>query len=157
MAARDSEQEDHFNLLPFIAILMCVLGTELLVTMSVATISLGAGAAEGWMPAEDPKRPTKNPVLIEWDGQVAVIHRANSLERVAITLVGGNTPPELENLLTQMAGNSNTDYALFAVRPSGFENYYRLAAEFKARRIDVGFEPIEQGKRVRLTAKGGHK
>ena len=46
MALRGSQQEDHFDLLPFIAILMCVLGTELLVTMSMAALSLGVGARE---------------------------------------------------------------------------------------------------------------
>ena len=38
---------------PFIAIMMCLLGTLLLVTMSMAAINIGAGAGEGWVPAPD--------------------------------------------------------------------------------------------------------
>ena len=74
MPERDSGQEDHFNLLPFIAILLCVLGTELLVTMSMATISLGVGAVEGWVQDKDPAHATKNPTLIEWDGKEATVN-----------------------------------------------------------------------------------
>jgi hypothetical protein len=147
---RGSQQEDHFDLLPFIAILLCVLGTELLVTMSMATISLGVGVGEGWIATRDPTRPTKNPVLIEWDGQTAVIHRRGGRESLAVSFQGNDTPPELRPLLEEMSKRRATDYALFAVRPTGFENYYRLASEFKDRQVDVGYEPIEQGKSVRL-------
>ncbi|MBN1395263.1 MAG: hypothetical protein JW959_09585 [Pirellulales bacterium] len=69
---------DHFDLLPFIAILMCVLGCLLLVTMSMAAISVGVDVGkrgEGWTvagPVEEGRR--KTPVLIEWDGGAAVIH-----------------------------------------------------------------------------------
>jgi len=150
MPARGSPQEDHFDLLPFIAILLCVLGTELLVTMSMATISLGVGAGEGWIPTRDANRPTKNPLLIEWDGETAVIHRPGGRESLTVSFHGNDTPQELKPLLDEMARRRDTDYALFAVRPTGFENYYRLAGEFKERQVDVGYEPIEQGKPVRL-------
>ena len=39
-------EQDHFDLLPFIAIMMCLPGTLLLVTMSMAAINIGAGAGE---------------------------------------------------------------------------------------------------------------
>ena len=55
-------------------------------------------------------------------------------------------------VINELASRRETDYALFAVRPSGFENYYRLAQMFKARGIDVGDEPVEQGKKIRLKA-----
>lgn len=37
------ESEDHFDLLPYIAILMCVMACLLLVTMGLASTSLGSG------------------------------------------------------------------------------------------------------------------
>jgi hypothetical protein len=154
MAERESEQEDHFNLLPFIAILMCVLGTELLVTMSMATISLGAGAGEGWVPSHQPGTSPKTPILIEWDGNVAIIHRADKRLRVAVVFPETGGPPELEPFFQEMASRRDSDYALLAVRPSGFENYFRLVNEFRKRKIDVGYEPIEQGKSVRVVLAG---
>lgn len=152
MPESDSGQEDHFNLLPFIAILLCVLGTELLVTMSMATISLGVGAGEGWVPSKDPTKSTKAPILIEWDGKVATVQRKSGDEKIPVTFVEDGPPPALKGLLDELYARRESDYALFAVRPSGFENYFRLAAVFRKRGIDVGDEPVEQGKRVRLTA-----
>jgi biopolymer transport protein ExbD len=145
---RESHQADHFDLLPFIAILMCVLATELLVTMSMATISLGVGAAEGWIPAKDPNHPSKIPVLIEWDGETALVHRGRLRQTLRVP------SPQLEDFLKEMAAHRDTDYALFAVRPAGFESYYRFAEEFRKRGIAVGFEPVEPGKSVRLASEG---
>jgi biopolymer transport protein ExbD len=152
MPERDSGQEDHFNLLPFIAILLCVLGTELLVTMSMATISLGVGAVEGWVQDKDPAHATKNPTLIEWDGKEATVQRQDRDEKFPLALDSKTLPPEFAVVINELASRRETDYALFAVRPSGFENYYRLAQMFKARGIDVGDEPVEQGKKIRLKA-----
>ena len=148
---RESHQADHFDLLPFIAILMCVLATELLVTISMATISLGVGAAEGWIPARDPNHASKTPVLIEWDGKTAIIHRGRLRETIQVP------SPQLEDFLKEMTSHRETDYALFAVRPAGFESYYGLADEFRQRGISVGFEPVEPGKPVRLANEGGGK
>jgi hypothetical protein len=153
MIGRDSQQEDHFNLLPFIAILMCVLGTELLVTMSMAALSLGAGATEGWVPAVDSTRTTKTPVLVEWDGRKALIHRGKAREELAVAL-DKTPPPAIARFLDEMASQRETAYVLFAVRPGGFENYYQLAQAFRERKIAVGFEPIEQNKAVRLEQGG---
>ncbi len=41
---------DHFDLLPFISILMCVLGCLLLVTISMASLTMGLDAGEAWLP-----------------------------------------------------------------------------------------------------------
>ena len=43
---RTRKSADHFDMLPFIAILMCTLGTLLLVTLSMAAVNLGPGAGE---------------------------------------------------------------------------------------------------------------
>jgi hypothetical protein len=156
MTSREPAREDHFDLLPFIAILMCVLATELLVTMSMSTISVGAGAAEGWVPTIDPERPGKVPVLVEWDGEAAVLHADEARERIALEVQGGQPSAGLDRLLKYIEPRRDTHYALFAVRPRGFENYFRLAGEFRKRNITIGDEPVEQGKTIRL-GNGGKK
>src|SRR5947209_7863817 len=129
-----SEDADHFDLLPFIAILMCTLGCLLFTTLSVAALSLGTGAAEGWIPVVDPKRPHKTPVLIEWDERLTTIHRDRRVIVARWSQAGwealtGDTPagsggaahppPEVRSLLDDLARHRETDYALFAVRPAG--------------------------------------
>ena len=169
--------QDHFDLLPFISIMLCLLGTLLLVTMSMAAISLGAGAGEGWIPEPGQASAGKTPILVEWDGTTAVWHKGQALVRIQaagqtefiqlggtwfhirrgegkelnLELLNG-APPRgpLDDLLDELAAKHATHYALFAVRPSGFDSFPRFSAQFRARNIDIGYEPIEQTKPVRL-------
>jgi len=145
---RNGDNKDHFDLLPFIAILMCVLGSLLLVTISIAALSIGPGVGEGWVPTRDPNKQTKTPVLIEWDGKIATIHQEG--KKIQAQWVESNTDKTLLNFIDELAAKSGTHYALFAVRPSGFHNFQMFADLFRTRQIDVGYEPIKQEKPVRL-------
>jgi hypothetical protein len=162
---RDDQSTDHFDLLPFIAILMCVLGCLLLVTMSIAALSIGPGVGEGWVMTRDRQAAVKTPILIEWDGTTATIHRQGqkaklqwsrpSRIRLGDTWFTLEDKPnadreELNKFLDEITKLKQTHYALIAVRPSGFGNFNRLANEFRSRDIDVGYEPIQQDKAVRL-------
>jgi len=157
---------DHFDLLPFIAILMCLLGALLLITISMTAFNLGPGAGEGWIPMKDTLKITKTPILIEWDGVTAVIHKQNKKiyaewsNSTLLPVFQGDTyvyksdstklDPMLWNIISELERERENKYALFAVRPSGFKNFYKFAGEFRNRNIDVGKEPMEQGKKVRL-------
>lgn len=162
---KNGEGKDHFDLLPFIAILMCVLGCLLLVTMSIAALSIGPGAGEGWIPERGRQNTSKTPVLIEWDGTNATFElqgrrvRAKWSEPPRILLDGvwylaptnsRALNPDVQKLLDELAQRRATHYALFAVRPSGFESFNRFLYQFRDRQIDVGYEPIQQSKSVRL-------
>lgn len=162
----EDQSKDHFDLLPFIAILMCVLGCLLLVTMGVAALSIGPGVGEGWIPTRDPKTESKKPILIEWDGTTATIHRdgrrvqakwskpsgvlLSDGEWYELKQEPGSESPELRRFLDELKNQRATHYALFAVRPSGFASFNRFADEFRRFKIDVGYEPIKQEKAVRL-------
>jgi hypothetical protein len=168
-----SAEQDHFDLLPFIGIMMCLLGTLLLVTMSMAAINL-LQPGEGWVPQPEPG--DKIPVLIEWDGEYAVWHSDHGLQKIredfdeydhlsngmwmhyppkgSAETVSGPKPNALDPLVDSLVSHHDTLYALFAVRPSGFKNFHRFAGRFTdrdgKRRVDIGSEPLEQGKPVRL-------
>ncbi len=171
MASADtrSAEQDHFDLLPFIAIMMCLLGTLLLVTMSMAAINVGAGAGEGWVPAQD--AGAKTPVLIEWDGRYALWHSDRGTQSIeedftqyvntasgwirilpigTAMKVSGPRPSPFDPLIDYLDAHRKTHYALIAVRPSGFHNFRRFASRFENRQIDLGSEPVDQGKPVHL-------
>lgn len=159
---RPTDQVDHFDLLPFIAILMCTLGCLLLVTVGSAALTLSR-PGEGWVPMPDSTRPQKTPVLIEWDGLLATIHRNGRKEvatwsrRPTVEFGGerylkdedGAIGQALTKLLDELQADASR-YALIAVRPSGFENFDLFAYAFRRRKIDVGYEPVEQGRRIHL-------
>jgi biopolymer transport protein ExbD len=169
LSGRPSAEQDHFDLLPFVGIMMCLLGTLLLVTMSVAVINIGAGAGEGWVPQLD--KDSKIPVLVEWDGKYAVWHAGNDIRTIEENFieytpvngtwvrydpdgrghpVNGPQPNPLDPLVNYLQSHESTHYALFAVRPSGFKNFRRFASRFEDRQIEIGSEPLDQGKSVRL-------
>jgi hypothetical protein len=171
-----SKATDHFDLLPFIAILMCTLGTLLLVTLSMAAVNLGPGAGETWIPTPDASRPTKIPVLFQWDGNTLVVDRENVRTQIKIPLeLYIQTPDgsqeekaakeqvdagfaQLESdVLEDLERQRETHYALFAIRPSGFNSFGGFRNRFQKRNISIGTEPIEQGKPVKMIEKKAQK
>jgi hypothetical protein len=150
MTADRNSSVEHFDMLPFIGLLMCVMGVLLFVTLSVAALALGPNVKEGWLPLDAQDRK-KTPILVEWDGKLAVIHDGNQLKSIdAFLESSGKATSEFLNFLTETTAKRKTHYILFAVRPSGFRNFQLLADEFRGKKVDVGYEPIQQDKNVRL-------
>jgi len=143
---------EYFDMLPFIAILMCTLGSLLYVTLIVASLCIGPGAGEIWVQGHGKDQPHKIPVLIEWDGRVATVHRAGRRDRAAweVSQQGAASASPLVGILAELERRKETHYALFAVRPAGFKTFNLFADEFRQRHIDVGYEPIEEGRPVHL-------
>ena len=56
----------------------------------------------------------------------------------------------MDPLIDYLESRRASHYALFAVRPGGFGNFRRFASRFENRKIEIGSEPIDQGKPVRL-------
>jgi hypothetical protein len=166
---REALSKDHFDLLPFIAVLMYTLGCLLLVTMSMAALSIGPGVGEGWIPIRDPKLASKIPILIEWDGTTAILHLEGRKIPIKWSKPSGIRLPDgrwlalpaeqegdsakFQKFLDELEAKRETHYALFAVRPPGFATFNRFAAEFRRRNITIGSEPIAHGKPVRLFRK----
>jgi hypothetical protein len=153
MRRRDGTS-DHFDLLPFIAILMCVLGCLLLVTISVAAITMGFGSNEVWIPApSDPGETSKIPILCEWDGKTAIFHMGRvttSTTWVPPDDSSADPNPEFSKVTDDIKSENSTHYILIAVRPSGFANFDDFAAEFRRKDIAIGYEPIGQGRPLEL-------
>lgn len=145
-------------MLPYIALLMCLLGSLLLITMSMASINIGAGAGEGWISPLGSSDTKKTPLLVEWDGEKVSIQDPKGLKQISLgretrtwwNSNGDFKSREMLDFLEEMARQREGSYVLFAVRPSGFGNFQVMAHEFRTKKVDIGYEPIEQGKAVRL-------
>jgi len=149
----------HFDMLPFIALMMIVLATLLFITMTMASLNIGIGAAEGWIPSTKQGDNNKIPILVEWDGETAIIQKPTGWKHIDLGKTSRDwwAPPnwefkndEMLSFLNEMINKKETHYVLFAVRPSGFDNFSSLVSEFRNNNVNVGYEPIEQGKRIRL-------
>ena len=156
--SRPRPNQEHFDLLPFIAIMMIVLAVLLFITMTMASLNVGAGAAEGWIPTKTQGTNNKIPILVEWDGQTAIIQKPSGHRRVVLgkeitrwlSSEGRFRNGEMREFSSEMTLQRNTHYVLFAVRPSGFRNFQALASAFRHAGVNVGYEPIEQSKRIQL-------
>jgi hypothetical protein len=145
---------DHFDLLPFISILMCVLGCLLLVTISMSAISMGAGATEAWtthgLGAAGKTAPAKEPILVDWDGKIARFQ----LEDRELTGEWSAENPDgnrvFQGALRIATSKKASSYLLVAVRPSGFATLVPLLDVLRTTGLDVGYEPVEQGRAVSL-------
>ena len=158
-APQSQGEQEHFDLLPFIALMMIVLAVLLFITMTMAALNVGAGAAEGWIPTKTKDAAnSKIPILVEWDGETAIIQRPSGHQKITLgrevrrwwnsDWQFRNT--EMRRFWNDMKSQATTHYVLFAVRPSGFENFQTLASEFRSAGVSVGYEPVEQTKRIRL-------
>lgn len=164
MRTDSSIAEDRFDLLPYISILMCLLGTLLLMTMSMATVYLKNPGAV-WVPQARTTEHGQVPVLVEWDGSIASVHDRAGVTRIVLGLEprrwwrsdGSFSNPHMVAFVDAMAARSASEYVLFAVRPSGFETFQTLAHEFRKRKVAVGYEPIEQHKSVRMRSEEGQR
>ena len=145
---------DHFDLLPFISILMCVLGCLLLVTISMSAISLGAGATEAWsthgIGAAGKTLSPKDPILVEWDGKIAIFQLGNREVRGEWAAEKPDGAPAFQAALKSAIARKASSYLLVAVRPSGFATLLPLLDVLRTTGLDVGYEPVEQGRAVAL-------
>lgn len=157
--SRHHKLADHFDLLPFISILMCTLGALLLITFSVGAINL-LNPRIGIVPIISTNTNARVPVAIEWDGAVALLHRGQERDpiRIGVSYEDGEVKveendtdgPAFKTLVDDLVTRSNTTYALFIVRPSGFESFPLVNLLFSSRGIQTGYEPFEEDQTVEI-------
>lgn len=135
-----------FDLFPFLSILACVLGCLLLVVMVTVALSVGPGAAQI---IEIEGTSDKTPVVIEWDGTSVVLHPEKVRVSAAAALAkdGRNDSP-FGKLLDRLEAKKKESYVFVLVRPSGFDNFGTLRAAVGRRKLDIGYEPIEQHRSI---------
>ena len=147
---------DHFDLLPFISILMCVLGCLLLVTISMSAISIGAGAAESWTPqalgVEGKVAPPKEPILVEWDGKIATFQLPKRSVRGEWSEASPKGNPAFQGALKTAVLRKDRSYLMVAARPSGFATLLPLLDVLRESGLEVGYEPVEQARAVTLAS-----
>jgi hypothetical protein len=151
------------NLFPMFNILVCTLGVLIFVLFVVVTLSLGAGRSVRVIPEGTGSARAKVPLYVEWTGTRLVAHPAGDSVEFPRSLRSIPTFPEtykyIEVRLTgtavgaaldEVSRSKDTRYVVVLVRPSGFESFREIKGYFESKKIDLGYEPIDQGWSVRL-------
>jgi hypothetical protein len=157
--------QEHFELLPFINILMCTLGCLLLIALSMASLSLSS-AGETWNPTSGNGGPPKQAVLLVWDGGTVIAQIDQNRICAAWPSEDGADAEAcphdtrrgtFDQVMDYLRDHREDHYALIAVRPSGFAKFVFLRRKLTEENIDIGYEPIDQKKDVRLGTVEGQK
>lgn len=162
MSRLNEFNDQPVTLFPFFSILVCILGSLLLIGGTVIGFSLDvSGIVTTNAKVEEIKgEHVKVPVYIEWDGKEIVIHPERSRVPLYIKpyeLVGGESFDKVkvkiaaqiertlfEGLLQCIQRQNNNKYLVVMVHPSGFENFLYLREFILQYGIDIGYEAIGQ-------------
>lgn len=139
------------ELFPFLAVLACVLGALTLIVIGVTTSTLGETRAISIVGRERGDRiVAKTPVVIEVTRGAVILHPE---QRVVPTdrLLSADSP--LRTLLDEVSRRRASTYIIAAVRPDGFATFATVRDAVERRGLDLGFEPVDAGWRLRLRTK----
>ena len=143
MASMKKSLTAQVSLFPAFNLLICTLGTLILVLGVVTSISLGPEQRvkiDVTLPSDT---HGKKPRYILWDGEnVVVLPSKESFsfpsERLALEL----------QFVAGIRKHRNSEYVVILVRPSGFESMLQLRNFFLDQNVAVGYEPVDQLWRV---------
>ncbi len=164
MARINQENENPISLFPMFNILICTLGIFIFILSTLSTISLGIGKSVVIIPElQNGKSHNKKPIYIEWDGYNMVLHPSKETITFPINIQKIDNYKNVyeyinvkikstlfEILFDDLAINKEKKYIILLVRPSGFENFRDIRGYFENRKIDIGYEPIEQKLNLRI-------
>jgi hypothetical protein len=136
------------ELFPFLSVLACVIGTLILLVILVTSGLLGSRRSITLVAQLGTGRNVAlRPRYIEVTGEGVVLHPGG--ETVPSSRLGGDDTP-LAALLRDVAANRNEEYIIVALRPSGYPHFHRVRDQVEGRGIEIGYEPIDEGWKLRI-------
>lgn len=140
-------QANPVALFSFLDILGGTIGVLILI-ISVFFTQLNAGRQIVQMIAETSKEESSAASYIICNGSGLVeIHEEGNSYTASIE------DPRIEALISQIKKSSRKRYLIIGVRPNGFDDFERLRRKGESAGIDLGYEPLDEGWRIR--APGG--
>ncbi len=143
-----SRQTNNVELFPFLSVLVCTIGTLVLLII-VASSQILSSQSEVAIIArtEDGNNQSKNPHYIECREDGIIIHPSQEfVSNQDITQPGSG----LTKLIVQVSSRKEQDYVIVAVRPNGFKVFEQVRTLLEQADIDIGFEPIDQDWKLRI-------
>lgn len=148
---------------PFLSILLCLLGSLLLIGGTILGFSL---ETEGLMIVDASLQKIggendKEPLYVEWNGSALTIHPTG--EKIPLNLAPFNLLDSQEevnrtntrianairetpfaDVLSCIEAHNNSRYVVFLIRPTGFDNFLHLREFILSKGMDIGYEAVGQ-------------
>ena len=153
-----SRQKTDIELFPFLSILACTIGTLILLIIVLTTQTLNKQEAAVSEPesslnkqevkiiardeGENGTNQKKIPRYIECREDGVILH-PNKIFVPKENL--GNFSSPLQELISLIKINKDTEYLIIAVRPDGIDVFKQVRSIVEGAEIDIGYEPIDEG------------
>lgn len=155
--AKLKPSHNEISLFPVFNILVCLLGILIFIMSASVIISVGLERSVVVnMDSSSKNTIDKTPYFVEWYGNQVVIHpsidtlkfnkKIDSFEDIS----GQNSNPIFKSFIEKIRQNRNTDYLVFLVRPSGFNNFFYLKKYIIDKKIDLGYEAVDQNMEINV-------
>lgn len=135
------------SLFPFLSILVCLMGVLAFIMVAIVLISTANPDIEIKMAGQT----EKTPVFVECREDQMVLHPDQETE----TLVQASAPGSaFQRLIDFVAADAANRYVIVFVFPKGIECFQQARDVIEDRNLDIGYEPVLDGWRLRLGASG---
>lgn len=143
-----SRSSTEIELFPFLSILACTIGTLILLIIVLTTQMLGdQGAVTIVAKTEKGKNFSKTPSYLECMADGVVIYPGEKF----VSKTDLYSPSSaFSQLLEQVKNNKDKQYLIVVIRPDGFDIFQEIREVIEKQGIDIGYEPIEQGIKLKL-------
>ncbi|MFZ9148961.1 hypothetical protein [Vulcanococcus sp.] len=147
MGRRRSKSSDPgTDLFSFLNIMAATIGVQtLLIVISALQIKPGVQAIQLLPAGGAGKGKQANYILCEGGGKVEVIGQG---QRRTWSL----KDQQFDQFLDAVAKNNTPQYLVIGVRPSAYRDFESVRSKAEARRLAIGYEPLEAGLKVQLPA-----
>jgi hypothetical protein len=136
------------ELFPFLSVLACIIGTLILLVITVSSTVLGTRRSVTLSAREQVgENKALVPHYIEVRADGVVLHPTLEFVR---TRDLKKPDRALRRLLRQVAANASSEYIIVAVRPDGFGLFDTVRSEVEGRRIRIGYEPVPAEWKLRI-------
>ena len=143
---RGKKNDEGVDLFSFLNIMAATIGVQtLLIVICALQIKPGVQAIQLLPAGGEGKGKEANYILCEGGGKVEVIGQG---QRRTWNLKDQG----LEQFLDAIAKNSKPQYLVIGVRPTAFRDFESIRSKAEARRLSIGYEPLEAGLKVQLPA-----
>jgi len=139
---RRSSGETGINLFSFLNIMTATIGVQaLLIVIFALQIKPGVQSIRLLPAGGEGRGREANYILCNGEGELELIGDG----RRQTSRVGSE---DLENFLNRIEQASTPQYLVIGVRPSAFPDFESVRSKAEARRLSIGYEPLEKGLKV---------
>ena len=143
---RRKAQDNGINLFSFLNIMTATIGVQsLLIVIFALQIKPGVQSIRLLPAGGEGQGRIANTILCNGKGQLELIGDG---QRSSVRL----NDPELERFLDRIAQASSDQYLVIGVRPDAFRDFEVVRSKAEARRLTLGYEPLEEGLKVVVPA-----